>query len=259
MAKIQLRSISDDDLCSVCRHCDYEPGDSSSCVKNWPGVTNPDGYITRCVEASIKFKRLEIVTDPALQELADIKKQVTVVSDLNLDMNYDNSPDPELMVGDGLNAGIALADRVIDMMENVRSLDDYDVKAFKIQVETEAGLRLSFFVGTRTGVRKRLEELPDRFEHARVHSNTETAVLVSDEDLIRKAKAAIQTDLDYNNGNDDMLWLELGSYWLHGLDLDHEMGSGKLFLVTNSRGGRQYVFFPKGGDVAAAISDRAMA
>jgi hypothetical protein len=29
-------SISDDDLCSACQHCDYRPGDLSGCDLDWP-------------------------------------------------------------------------------------------------------------------------------------------------------------------------------------------------------------------------------
>jgi len=43
-----MASISDDDLCSDCRHCEYRPGDDSGCVKDFPGETNPDGYVIRC-------------------------------------------------------------------------------------------------------------------------------------------------------------------------------------------------------------------
>lgn len=42
------RSISDDDLCSGCAHCDYRPGELSSCSKDWPGTSDADGYVTDC-------------------------------------------------------------------------------------------------------------------------------------------------------------------------------------------------------------------
>lgn len=47
------RSISDDDLCSSCAFCLYRPGENSGCKKEnasgWPGETDPDGYIVKCL------------------------------------------------------------------------------------------------------------------------------------------------------------------------------------------------------------------
>lgn len=45
-------SISDDDLCASCGHCNYNPGDMSTCAKNWPSYENRDGYIRICVDYS---------------------------------------------------------------------------------------------------------------------------------------------------------------------------------------------------------------
>ena len=45
--KIKL-SISDDDLCSGCRHCAYNPGELSGCALKWPGFFDADGYCRRC-------------------------------------------------------------------------------------------------------------------------------------------------------------------------------------------------------------------
>jgi len=42
------RSISDDDICSSCRFCDYNPGERSSCEKDFPGETDEDGYVVEC-------------------------------------------------------------------------------------------------------------------------------------------------------------------------------------------------------------------
>lgn len=42
------RSISDDDLCSDCSWCRYNPGEESTCDKDWPGVLNDDGYCVEC-------------------------------------------------------------------------------------------------------------------------------------------------------------------------------------------------------------------
>jgi hypothetical protein len=42
------RSISDDDLCAKCRHCDTQPNDLSFCHLNWPGKQDADGYIVDC-------------------------------------------------------------------------------------------------------------------------------------------------------------------------------------------------------------------
>ena len=47
-----LRSISDDDLCSDCGHCQYAPGEMSGCAKSWPGQfaeRGPrEGYCVEC-------------------------------------------------------------------------------------------------------------------------------------------------------------------------------------------------------------------
>lgn len=42
------RSISDDDLCSSCKHCDYQPGELSTCSKRWPASLDADGYAVSC-------------------------------------------------------------------------------------------------------------------------------------------------------------------------------------------------------------------
>lgn len=43
-----VKSISDDDLCAQCTHCDYKPGKMSSCQQGWPGQENADGYVQQC-------------------------------------------------------------------------------------------------------------------------------------------------------------------------------------------------------------------
>ena len=49
-------SISDDDLCSNCEHCKYDPGQLSSCELNFnPAIFNPDGYVIDCFD----FKHIE--------------------------------------------------------------------------------------------------------------------------------------------------------------------------------------------------------
>lgn len=45
-----VKSISDDDLCSNCRHCDYNPGEMSGCASAWPGLENENGYVLECGE-----------------------------------------------------------------------------------------------------------------------------------------------------------------------------------------------------------------
>ena len=40
-----LKSISDDDLCSGCVHCQQKDGDLSRCTQSWPGLENPDAYV----------------------------------------------------------------------------------------------------------------------------------------------------------------------------------------------------------------------
>lgn len=41
-------AISDDDLCSQCRHRDDQPGEMSSCNKGWPGLEDGNGYFYEC-------------------------------------------------------------------------------------------------------------------------------------------------------------------------------------------------------------------
>lgn len=48
-----VKSIDDDDLCSSCGHCDYRPGDMSSCSKNWPGYQDRDGYLKVCFASDV--------------------------------------------------------------------------------------------------------------------------------------------------------------------------------------------------------------
>ena len=43
-----MKSISDDDLCSDCTRCNYNPGDLSGCALGFPGTTDLDGYIVHC-------------------------------------------------------------------------------------------------------------------------------------------------------------------------------------------------------------------
>lgn len=50
-----LRSISDDDECSECARCEYDPGRESGCIRNWPGQVAPaghprEGYVISCVD-----------------------------------------------------------------------------------------------------------------------------------------------------------------------------------------------------------------
>lgn len=49
----RTRSISDDDLCASCRHCDYNPGSLSLClsaniVPDWEGQSDDFGYVQSC-------------------------------------------------------------------------------------------------------------------------------------------------------------------------------------------------------------------
>lgn len=44
------KSISDDDLCASCRHCDYRPGDTSHCYLKWPGKADDDGVSSFSVQ-----------------------------------------------------------------------------------------------------------------------------------------------------------------------------------------------------------------
>lgn len=45
-----LRSISDDDLCSECKLCRYNPGNDSGCKINWPATFDENGYAASCPE-----------------------------------------------------------------------------------------------------------------------------------------------------------------------------------------------------------------
>lgn len=44
------RSISDDDVCSDCAHCDYRAGERSTCNQGWPGQSDAGEYVTECDE-----------------------------------------------------------------------------------------------------------------------------------------------------------------------------------------------------------------
>lgn len=41
-------SISDDDLCASCAHCDYRPGEISQCDRDWPGLRDSNHYVQAC-------------------------------------------------------------------------------------------------------------------------------------------------------------------------------------------------------------------
>lgn len=43
-----VKSISDDDLCSQCCCCDYQPGEMSGCNNGWPGQEDVSGYVREC-------------------------------------------------------------------------------------------------------------------------------------------------------------------------------------------------------------------
>ena len=43
-----VKSISDDDLCSDCKQCEYRPGEMSGCKQEWPGMEDADGYVQEC-------------------------------------------------------------------------------------------------------------------------------------------------------------------------------------------------------------------
>lgn len=49
-----MRSISDDDLCSDCLCCSYNPGHLSACLLDWPGYVPEfgprEGYVVSCKE-----------------------------------------------------------------------------------------------------------------------------------------------------------------------------------------------------------------
>lgn len=52
-----VKSISDDDLCSGCMHCDYQPGDMSGCRLGWPGMEDADGYVIVCEDFALNTTR----------------------------------------------------------------------------------------------------------------------------------------------------------------------------------------------------------
>ena len=43
-----VRSISDDDLCSSCAFCAYQPGELSACEESWPTQEGPSEYVKEC-------------------------------------------------------------------------------------------------------------------------------------------------------------------------------------------------------------------
>ena len=43
-------SISDDDLCATCSFCRYDPGNMSTCAKDFPATFDKDGYARECGE-----------------------------------------------------------------------------------------------------------------------------------------------------------------------------------------------------------------
>lgn len=49
-----MKSISDDDLCSNCAHCTYvQEADRHACAHDFPGVTDDDDYVIRCVHFTL--------------------------------------------------------------------------------------------------------------------------------------------------------------------------------------------------------------
>lgn len=50
---MELKSISDDDLCASCMHRVPCAGDMSRCQLSWPGDEDADGYITECASFSL--------------------------------------------------------------------------------------------------------------------------------------------------------------------------------------------------------------
>lgn len=48
VSNYEFKTISDDDLCARCGHCDYQPGQESRCAKSWPGQQDEDGYVQEC-------------------------------------------------------------------------------------------------------------------------------------------------------------------------------------------------------------------
>ena len=57
------KSISDDDICSDCKSCQYAPGELSKCDKGWPGQEDGDGYVRSCAS-------YELGADPKACEAA---------------------------------------------------------------------------------------------------------------------------------------------------------------------------------------------
>lgn len=43
-----MKSICDDDLCSRCERCSYNPGSLSMCSLGFPATSDLDGYIATC-------------------------------------------------------------------------------------------------------------------------------------------------------------------------------------------------------------------
>jgi hypothetical protein len=66
-----FKSISDDDLCSDCQHCAYNPGGMSACNRDWPGMEDADGYVIECgsYQKASTAPSLNVAARRALREL----------------------------------------------------------------------------------------------------------------------------------------------------------------------------------------------
>lgn len=58
------RIIDDNDLCSDCQHCGYEPGALSTCTEGWPGETMSDGPRAGQVTFCNRYLALTIWGEP---------------------------------------------------------------------------------------------------------------------------------------------------------------------------------------------------
>ena len=52
-------SISDNDICSDCKHCVYNIGETSSCLKNWPFTETFGDDIKKCLNFEMVEKQNE--------------------------------------------------------------------------------------------------------------------------------------------------------------------------------------------------------
>ena len=64
-------SISDNDICSRCKHCVYNPGENSFCDNDWPAKPNIDDEFQECNFYSEITSEFENWSVAAIQKTLD--------------------------------------------------------------------------------------------------------------------------------------------------------------------------------------------